>query len=200
MILEIGQMNTGEILTEKIFNIHNKLGNDSPAFSEFRNKEIVKKEFFISRFILDYFENLDSVTIIGSRFPINYTMFLNSLGVDNITVIDYHPMLQKHKQHLNSKVIIKRPLFDNLNEYVIDSDLVIFPNTEYLVPLKMLSYYKNCKNVVAVNHINMQHNFNNYRINNEYTFAEDCNLSSVENFKVSFNSKCYMAYGTNTAL
>lgn len=200
MIQEIGHMNIGKVLTEKVLDIHLKLGEDAPAFSEFRNRDIIEKEFKIADFITSTFEVLDSIAIIGSRFPINYITYFNTLGIDNITVIDYHPMLAKHGDLLNAEIKIKRPLFDDLSEDVKLYDLVIFPNTEYLVPLKMINYYKNIKSVIAVNHINMHHNFNNYRIEDAEMLARDCLLSDYSTLKVGYSTKCHYAYGTNISL
>jgi len=200
MIQKIGHMNIGKVLIDKILDIHSKLGEDAPSFSEFKGKEIIEKEFHIADLIVSNMEELDKIVIIGSRFPLNYVTYFNTMGVDDITVIDYHPMLKKHNKLLNAEIKIKRPLFDDLSKDVYDSDLVIFPNSEYLVPLKMLNYYRECKTVMVVNHINMQHNFNNYQIKDANILAEDSCLIKSGTFKVGYSSKCHYAYGANISL
>ena len=193
-------MITGQVLND-LKSIHAKLGEDGPAFSEFRNSDIINKEFKIVSIAIDNFDIYDKVVIIGSRFPINYTYEFNRMGLDNIIVIDYHPMLDKHRDLINADVIIKRPLFDDLTHYVKDADLVVFPNTEYMVPLNMLNYYKHCKNVIAVNHINMLHNFNNYVIDDSNVFKKQCHVSEGGKIKIGYtDSIAYYAYGINTCL
>ena len=181
--------------------IHAKLGNDNPSFSEFASKYIIDKEFKIADIAIDNFDIYHKVVIVGGRFPINYTYKFNQMGIDNITVIDYHPMLDRYKHLLNANVFIKRPLFDDLTDYVKDADLVVFPNTEYMVPLNMLNYYKDCKNVIAVNHINMIHNFNNYVIEDLDIFKKDCSVQDGGKIKIGYSdATVYYAYGINTCL
>lgn len=193
-------MNIGKVLTDNILDIHSKLGDDAPAFSEFKSKEIIEKEFHIADLIVSNIEELDKIVIIGSRFPLNYITYFNTMGIDDITVIDYHPMLDKHRRLINAEIKIKRPLFDDLSKDVCESNLVLFPNSEYLVPLKMLNYYKECKTVMAVNHINLQHNFNNYQVKDASILAQDSNLINSGMFKVGYSIKCYYAYGANISL
>lgn len=200
MIRMIGHMNIGKVLIDKILDIHSKIGDEAPAFSEFKSKEIIEKEFHIADLIVSSIEELDKIVIIGSRFPLNYVTYFNTMGIDNITVIDYHPMLNKYKHLINAEIKIKRPLFDDLSKDVYNSDLILFPNSEYLVPLKMLSYYKECKTVMVANHINMQHNFNNYQIKDASVLADDSYLSKSGTFKVGYSTKCYYAYGANISL
>jgi len=184
---------------KKLKNIYSNLGEDIPSFNEFQNKDIIEKEFKIANIAISNFDIYDKIIIIGSRFPINYIYKFNQLGIDNIIVIDYHPILDKHKDLLNVDVVIKRPLFDDLTKFVQDADLVVFPNTEYMVPLIMLNYYKHCKNVIAVNHINIKHNFNNYIVEELNQFKNDCNLNDGEKYKFS-NCNVYYAFGNNICL
>ena len=82
-----------------------------------------------------------------------------------------------------------RPLFDDLNPIIKNSDLIIFPETEFLIPFKHLNYDLSNKNVLFVNQQLNVDRINDNIVNSELEMEQMCNCNS--SLKGKINSKSY---------
>jgi hypothetical protein len=97
-------------------------------------------------------------------------------------LIDFHPYFEKWCAELTTFADINickmRPLFDDINPIINTSDLIIFPETEYLLPFEYLNYDLKDKNVMFVNE-----EFEPNHIKNNFVYSlndmeEMCNVKS----------------------
>lgn len=84
----------------------------------------------------------------------------------NVTIIDDSVMLQHFGGQLKSisniDTVIKSPLFDDVQSYIDSHDLIVYHDSEYLVPLDLLKYRHNEKDVFIMNTFDTQKHCKNY--------------------------------------
>jgi hypothetical protein len=144
---------------------------------------VLQKEIQCIEILLKNTNDLKKIAIVGAVFPLSY---LNEIKkkYSNIEfiVIDegyFFPIFEKYlKEKYNASLIKINPLFNNISEYVDDVDLIIYPETELLVPFEMLKY-KNKKMTFVVNYFNHDHKLNINIAYNEQDLADMCCIENV---------------------
>jgi len=155
--------------------------------------------------ILNNINNLKKVAIIGSTLPITYMTRIQNRypDVEFITINDSEVMmmseayLKKIFKYRNYNI---NPIFNDLSEYIKDCDLVIYPETELLVPFKYLKY-KHTMPYFCANFIYYPNTINTNEIYSKEDLLETCEMKNpiiFDSRKVVFFStikKYYYALG-----
>jgi hypothetical protein len=115
-----------------------------------------QKDNKFSSIIIENIDSLKSVAIIGSNFPLTYMYNLKKHFKDvHFKVIDFSRIFEvtlEYSQFLFDVEFHKvNPLFNDLTDLIKDVDLIIYPETELLVPFNMLKY-KNKGNIFCSNY------------------------------------------------
>ena len=159
----------------------------------FYGNHVRKKEKDCVEIIKSHFKTLSEVTIIGTRYPYNYVTELNKEYNCKFNLIDFHPYFEKwcleNLSFADINIYRMRPLFDDINSIINNSNLIIFPETEYLLPFEYLNYDLEDKNVMFVNEY-----FEPNHIKNNFVYSLDdmeemCNVKS--NFKGKLNNTSF---------
>ena len=95
--------------------------------------------------ILKNTSNLKKIAIIGAKLPVTYMIRIQNIypNVEFITINDSEMMVMSE---VYLKTLFKytnyniNPIFNDLSEHIKDCDLVIYPETELLVPFEYLRY------------------------------------------------------------
>jgi hypothetical protein len=109
------------------------------------NDEKMRNRNFIAMdLIRKNFDKLDRVAIVNSSNPIALTHFLKKEYNSKVTLVSDHPSfelsLEFFQRFFKAETIFKSVFFEDAD--LRDFDLVILPEFEYLVPLKMLKHVK----------------------------------------------------------
>lgn len=144
---------------------------------------VLQKETQCIEILLNNTNNLKKIAIIGSVFPLVY---LNEIKQKypyiEFVIIDegyFFPLFEKYlKETYNVSLIKINPLFNDISEYIDDVDLIIYPETELLVPFEMLKY-KNKKLIFAVNYFNHDHKLNINLAYNEDDLVDICCIGNI---------------------
>jgi hypothetical protein len=143
---------------------------------------ITDKERRCIHIIKKHLKNISKVSIIGSRYPYNYVTELHKEYNCKFNLIDFHPYFEKWCAELTTFADINiyrmRPLFDDINDVIDNSDLIIFPETEYLLPFEYLNYNFKNKNVMFVNECSEYNHIKNNFACSLDDMEELCNVSS----------------------
>lgn len=157
------------------------------------NEDIRRKEDHCLNIIYDNFKDLQEVSIIGCRFPYNYVYNLNEKYYCKFNLIDFHPCFERWSKTVMSfadcEYYRMRPLFDDLNSIIENSNLIIFPETEFLIPFKHLNYDLSNKNVLYVNQQLNVDRINDNIVYSELEMEQMCNVFS--SLKGRINSTSY---------
>ena len=188
MMLKIGQ----EVFGKNLIDIYNEI------FEKFRTPVTEKAYFQILRMyssstfakkdqlcadvLLEMTNNLKKIAIVGCVFPITYLYSIKEKYPDiEFVIIDEGHILSLIKKYLkekfNATLISLNPLFNDISEHLEDVDLIIYPETELLVPFNMLKY-KNKKPIFAVNFFYLDYKLNINQAFNEDDLADICFMSS----------------------
>ena len=155
--------------------------------------KIREKEIFCTNLILKKIKHADEITIIGSKFPANYVFNLGKAYDCKFNLIDFHPCFERWSSTIlnfaDCEYYKMRPLFDDLNSIIENSNLIIFPETEFLIPFKHLNYDLSNKNVLYVNQQLNVDRINDNIVNSELEMEQMCNVSS--SIKGKINSTSY---------
>jgi hypothetical protein len=151
----------------------------------YSNYFVLQKEIQCIEILLKNTKDLKKVAIIGAVFPIAY---LNEIKKEypyvEFVIIDEGYFCSIFKEYLKEKydasIIQINPLFNDISKYIDDVDLIIYPETELLVPFEMLKY-KNKKLTFVVNYFNHDHKLN---INLAYNEQDLANMCCIENIVV----------------
>jgi len=161
--------------------------------THFYGNHVRKKEKDCVEIIKSHFKTLSEVTIIGTRYPYNYVTELNKEYNCKFNLIDFHPYFEKwcleNLSFADINIYRMRPLFDDINSIINNSNLIIFPETEYLLPFEYLNYNLKDKNVMFVNEY-----FEPNHIKNNFVYSLDdmeemCNVKS--NLKGKLNNTSF---------
>lgn len=83
------------------------------------------------------------VSIISTSVPFTWCKLLSDAGC-SVKVFSYHPLVIQNKEVyecLNNVQIIESNIFiDDLTEQLMDSEVVIYPDYEYYIPLTDVNY------------------------------------------------------------
>jgi len=155
--------------------------------------KVRKKERFYTDLILKNIKFVDEISIIGCRFPVNYVYNLGKAYDCKFNLIDFHPCFERWSSTIldfaDCEYYKMRPLFDDLNPIIKNSNLVIFPETEFLIPFKHLNYDLSNKNVLFVNEELNVDRINDNIVHSELEMEQMCNVSS--SIKGRINSTNY---------
>jgi len=151
-----------------------------------------KKEKFCTDLILKNIKFADEITIIGSKFPANYVFNLGKAYHCKFNLIDFHPCFERWSRTIldfaDCEYYKMRPLFDDLNPIIKNSDLIIFPETEFLIPFKYLNYDLSNKNVLFVNEGLNIDRINDNIVYSEFEMEQMCDVASPIKGKINNNS------------
>lgn len=206
MKLQIGQSIFGKDLDEiytEIFKIFNTPTNYSALYQLIKNyssSAVTKKDIDCIDILLKNTSNLKKIAIVGGNFPITYLVKIHKQYPNiEFVIIDEGYFISFLEDYLKTKfnlnIIKLNPLFDDISEHILDVDLIIYPETELLVPFNMLKY-KNTKLIFAVNFFYVDYKLN---INQAYS-AEDledlcCIQNSIKGHVEVNGKKAYYVLG-----
>lgn len=143
---------------------------------------VKQKETQCVEIIKQHLTKINEVSIIGTRYPYNYVTELHKEYNCKFNLIDFHPFFEEWclegLSFADINIYRMRPLFDDINPIINKSDLIIFPETEYLLPFEYLNYDLKDKNVMFVNE-----EFEPNHIKNNFVYSlndmeEMCNVKS----------------------
>jgi len=140
------------------------------------------KELKVIQIIKNHLHNISKVSIIGTRYPYNYVTELHKEYKCKFNLIDFHPYFEKwcseNLSFADINIYRMRPLFDNINSIIEDSDLIVFPETEYLLPFEYLNYNIKNKNVMFVNEFLKPNHIKNNFVYSLSDMEDMCNVKS----------------------
>jgi hypothetical protein len=172
----------------------------------YSNYFVLQKEIQCIEILLKNTNDLKKVAIIGAVFPIAY---LNEIKKEypyvEFVIIDEGYFCSIFKKYLKEKydasIIQINPLFNDISKYIDDVDLIIYPETELLVPFEMLKY-KNKKLTFVVNYFNHDHKLNINLAYNEQDLADMCCIENIvvegmiDTITSKSHKKAYYVLGT----
>jgi hypothetical protein len=121
-----------------------------------RYENVIKYTYCFDK-INEHFENLDRVTILASSAPVALCYLLKKFYDSKITIVSDHPVLDRigdfFREEYGTDIVDANPLFEDVSEYFMDADLVIFPEFEHFAPLNLIKYYDKKKNTLAIHYV-----------------------------------------------
>jgi hypothetical protein len=148
----------------------------------FSHAHIRRKEIKCVEIIKQHLTNIQEVSIIGTRYPVNYVTELHKEYNCKFNLIDFHPFFEEWclegLSFADINIYRMRPLFDDINPIINKSDLIIFPETEYLLPFEYLNYDLKDKNVMFVNEDLEPNDIKNNFVYSLDDMEEMCNVKS----------------------
>jgi hypothetical protein len=145
----------------------------------YKNDIIKTKDISNCEIILKHVKELDTVAIVGCNMPIAY---MELLPAKKFKIIDDCYALSKVKTHLdkfyNFEIINTNPIFNDISEHLKDVDLVIFPETETLVPFDLLKYKTN-KLKFCSNYFHYSNTLNINLVYDERDLTDICMIDKV---------------------
>lgn len=147
--------------------------------SHFYGLHFRTKEEKCIEIIKTHLKDISKVSIVGTRYPFNYVKGLKDC---EFNLIDFHPYFEKwcleNFSFANINIFKMRPMFDDVNYIIADSDLIIFPETEYLLPFEYLKYDLKNKNVMFVNEFFEPNHIKNNFVYSLSDMEEMCDVKS----------------------
>jgi hypothetical protein len=150
-------------------------------FSYYKNNPYKERDIFCSELIWDNFDkNISNILIVGGNLPLIY---LEKFKKYNLTFIDNNPCLSYCSEYIkeiyNCQVIDLNPITEDISNHIFNNELIIYPETETLIPFDLLRYEHNNKIVFCSNFL-----FYDFKINNNLAYNEDdlielCNINSI---------------------
>jgi hypothetical protein len=189
MTLKIGQWIYGKNLIDVYNEIFDKFKNTTIETAVFQilkmyaGFNIAKKDQQCIEILLENTSDLKKIALVGCVFPIEYLIKIKEKYPDvEFTLIDKGHILYLMKDYLkekyNATLISLNPLFDDISEHIDNVDLIIYPETELLVPFEMLKY-KNKKLVFAINYFWLDHKLNINQAFNEDDLVDLCCIEDI---------------------
>lgn len=115
--------------------------------SHYTQDYYIARDIKISNLIHKQYKN---VCILG-HFPLTLCLTFNC----NVTILDNSKLLDIYKEEFkkfyNINIILKDPLFEDVQDDIKPFDLIIYYDSEYKVPLKLLNYKHLNKDVFIMN-------------------------------------------------
>lgn len=169
-----------------------------------KQPDYVARSLELFEMIRDNCEHLDEVSFVACSDPIPMCYMLNKYYGCDIKLLSDHPILEEtfefYETKFGAKWIDVNPLFDDFGDLVADSDLVVFHDYEYFVPLGMIRGYGKNKLTAAAHYVSDRHlNAGNstYLIDSEDEFIRRLDFRELidkRTFKTIF-SEGYCALG-----
>jgi hypothetical protein len=187
-MLKIGQKVFGKNLTDVYNEIFEKFKTPVIEHALFQilkmysSSSFAKKDQLCVDILLECTNNLKKIAIVGCVFPITYLINIKEKYPDiEFVIIDEGHILsliEKYlKEKFNATLMPINPLFNDITDHLKDVDLIIYPETELLVPFDMLKY-KNKKPIFAVNFFYLDYKLNINQAFNEDDLADMCLMST----------------------
>jgi len=159
--------------------------NERPVdhlISYYSNNPFNKRDIFCSNLIWDNFDkDVSKILIVGGNIPLVY---LDKFKQYDLTFIDNNSCLSYCSDYIeekyNCKIINENPITENLTSLIDANDLIIYPETETLIPFDLLRYTHKRKLVFCSNFL-----FYDFKINNNLAYSEDdlidlCNIETIK--------------------
>ena len=147
----------------------------------YSNSIFFDRDMFFSQLI---YENIDSnvsnILIVGGNVPLVY---LDKFKNYNLTFIDNNTTLYSISNYIKEKyncdVINKNPITEDLQSLVDHSDIIIYPETETLLPFDYLKYKHKNKKIYCSNCF-----YYDFKLNDNLAYSEDdlayiCNINNI---------------------
>lgn len=139
----------------------------------------------------------NNVLIIGD-FP----LILGLLFKCNVTFLDNSKMLEifrdQIKKYFNIDTILINPMFNNISKIIKNYDLIIYHDSENLVPLDLLPYTHYDKDVFVANTFMFYHKINNNLAYNEHELFNLYPMKKIYDLgriKLPENKHTFYCYG-----
>ena len=158
--------------------------------------------------ILKNTSDLKKVAIVGSKLPVTYMIRIKNRypDVEFVTINDSEMMVMSEtylKGLFNYTNYNINPIFNDLTNHIKDCDIVVYPETELLVPFKHLRY-RHSMPYFCANFIYYPNIVNTNEIYSEEDLLEVCDIKNVivrgsKRVIFSGNSKKYyyaLGYGS----
>ena len=158
--------------------------NERPVdhlISYYRNVTFKSRDIFCSNLIWDTFDkSISNILIVGGNIPLIY---LSKFKNYNLTFIDNNPCLFYCKEYIkekyNCQVINLNPITEDISSFISSNELIIYPETETLIPFNLLRYEHKNKMVFCCNFL-----FYDFKINDNLAYNEDdlqeiCNIKNI---------------------
>lgn len=206
MKLEIGQGIFGRDLDEVYGNLFEKIKIpiiEKALYILIRTTSrsvVAAKDTHCVDVILKNTTNLKKIAIVGAKLPITYMIRIKNHypDVEFVTISDSQIMVMSEEylktlfKYTNYNI---NPIFHDLSEYIKDCDLVVYPETELLVPFYMLKY-KHTMPYFCANFIYYPNKININEVYSKEDMIETCEMKKViviDSIKVNYtgNQKTY---------
>lgn len=144
---------------------------------------ITAKETHCIDVMLKNVGELKKVAIIGATLPVTYMVRIKKKfpDIEFVTINDSEAMLMAEnflKTQFKYTNINLNPIFNDLTHYIKDCDLVIYPETEHMVPFKYLRY-KHTMPYFCVNFIYYPNTINTNEIYSIEDMIDTCEMKNV---------------------
>lgn len=188
MKLEIGQGIFGRDLDEIYGNLFEKIRIPEIAKALYilirttSRSVVAAKDTHCVDIILKNTSNLKKVALIGAKLPVTYMIRIQNRypDVEFITINDSEMMVMGEAylkdifKYTNYNI---NPIFHDLSDHIKDCNLVIYPETELLVPFKYLRY-KHTMPYFCANFIYYPNIVNTNEIYSEEDLLEICEMKN----------------------
>lgn len=190
MMQKNGQKKSGVNMTDMFKDIANILYENldkTPVdhlISYYKNDPFNKRDKICCDLIWDNFDKqISDILIIGGNIPLVY---LEKFKNYNLTFVDNNSCLSYCanyiKEKFNCKVVKTNPVTTDISNLIENNQLIIYPETETLVPFELLRYNHNKKIIFCSNFL-----YYDFKINNNLAYSEEdlIDICKVENVKIS---------------
>lgn len=174
----------------------------------------LNKAWFLTNYLLDKFDATKEyiITLSSPIVPCAYVQLLNNVFTNSkITVITNQYTFNKYdiifSKYLSYNLVNIDPMFEELSEqYFAESDFVLMPDTDYMMPFYLIDHFK-FKNCLALNYKDIhERKTNNNTAFGSYELADLCDFTNVidhgtynvpapKNNDRAWNSKLFYAFG-----
>ena len=135
----------------------------------YKNAPYNERDIFCSELIWNNFDkNISNILIVGGNIPLIY---LDKFKNYNLTYIDNNPCLS-YCSDLN-------PITEDIATLISQNDLIIYPETETLVPFNLLRYKHKNKMIFCSNFFYYDFKLNNNLIYDENDLKDICEIETV---------------------
>ena len=187
MMQAIGQKKYGVDMTDIFLELKEKLKNKIDYRVLDRIIEYYNSSFFYDRDVFcsnllwnNFDKSISNILIVGGNIPIIY---LDKFKNYNLTFIDNNPALFYVKDYIKEKyncdVIYDNPITCDLSNLIEKQDLIIYPETETLVPFDLLRYNHNNKIVFCSNFLRYPFKINNNLAYSEEDLIDICGITNI---------------------
>jgi hypothetical protein len=147
----------------------------------YKNVPYNERDVFCSELIWNNFDkNMSNILIVGGNVPLIY---LDKFKNYNLTYIDNNPCLSYCSDYIresfNCQVINLNPITEDIATLISQNDLIIYPETETLIPFDLLRYKHKNKMIFCSNFFYYDFKLNNNLIYDENDLKDICEIETV---------------------